>query len=730
MDEDIKKILEKYEGKIQKNLGLMNDYEPSENFSREYKIFRDEALSNVTGNYEKLCKSFGNVLNARLKDEERKKLQDSIDTVHLEITPEQASGFASVVSFSLILLSLLLAGILYLFTGDLGNALLLPMVIILISILAIKPLTNIPNYIAAKWRLRASNQMVLCILYIVMYMRHTSNLEHAIKFASDHIGNPLALDLRKVFWDIETGKYPDMKKSLDAYLIKWRSHNLEFVESFHLIQGSLLEPSEDRRITLLEKALEVILNGTYEKMLHYAQDLKNPITALHMLGVILPILGLVILPLFGSLVQGAGTTKIISLFFIYNLFLPIAVYLYGINILSKRPTGYSESDLIEQNPELAKYKNIVFNIGDREIQMNPFLISVFIFFIISFISLIPLIYSFFNLHDINIIGLDLIDYKLENGLPCEFGKKCYGPFGVGAVLLSLFLPLGIAVSIGTYYKIRTRKLIKIRNETKKLELEFAGALFQLGNRIGDGIPVEAGFGEVAKNMEGTPTGDFFRRVSINVQKLGMSVKESIFNKSNGAIWDYPSSLIESSMKVLLQSAKKGPQVVSTALVSISIYIDKIRQVNERLKDLLSEIISSMKSQIGFLTPVISGIVVGISTMIVLILGKLTLQLTEATSQQAPQQGGALGGGIGGLAGLFQIPNIIPSYYLQLIVGLYVIEITIILTILSNGIENGSDKLNEEFNLGKNLFRSSILYLLVSFIVTVLFSVLSLKISLQ
>jgi len=730
MDQDIQKILEKYKGKIQNNIESIGDYQPSEGFSREYQIFREEALSAVAGNYERLCKSLGNALKVKLKDEDRKTLQDSIDSIHLEISPEQASGFASFVSFSLVMISLLLGGILYLITNDLGNALVLPMVLILISVIAIKPLTNIPNYMATKWRLKASNQMVLCILYIVMYMRHTSNLEHAVKFAADHIGNPLALDLRNVFWDIETGKYPDMKRSLDSYLLKWRSYNIEFVESFHLIQGSLLEPNEDRRTTLLEKSLEVILNGTYEKMLHYAQDLKNPITMVHMLGVILPILGLVILPLFGSLVQGAGTTKIISLFFIYNLFLPIAVYLYGMNILSKRPTGYSESDLIEQNPELAKYKNIIFNVGNREIQMNPFWISFLVGFFIILIGLIPILYNLLGLQDLNISGLNLIDYKLENGFPCEVDKKCYGPFGIGAVLLSLFIPLGLAVGLGIYYKIRTKKLIKIRNETKKLELEFAGALFQLGNRIGDGIPVEAGFGEVAKNMEGTPTGDFFTKVSVNIQKLGMSVKEAIFNKSNGAIWYYPSSLIESSMKVLLQSAKKGPQVVSKALVSISIYIDRIRQVNERLKDLLSEIISSMKSQIGFLTPVISGIVVGISTMIVIILGRLTQQLTETTSQQVQGNSPGFGGGISGLAGLFQIPNIIPSYYLQLIVGLYVVEITIVLTMLSNGIENGSDKLNEEFDLGRNLFKASIIYLMVALIVTVLFSLLSLKISLS
>ena len=724
MDEDIKKILDKYQAKIKENVETIDTYEPDQGFTREYKIFREEALSTTLNNYEKICNFIGDTISIKPKEEDYKRLQDSIDAIHLEITPEQASGFAVFISLVLIIISLILAGILYFLSGDISNSLLVPSILILVSVLLIKPLTSIPNYLAARWRLKASNQMVLCILYIVMYMRHTSNLEHAIKFASDHIGDPLDLDFKKVFWDIETGKYSNIKQSLDAYLLKWRSYNLEFVEAFHLIQGSLLESSEERRVTLLEKALEVILNGTYEKMLHYAQELKNPITMLHMLGVILPILGLVILPLFGSLVQGAGSTKIIFLFLTYNIFLPIIVYFLGINILSKRPTGYSESDLIEQNPELAKYKNILIKIGNREVQISPFWISFLIFFLISLVSLIPIIFSVLNLQDPEFLGLKFIDYKLENGLPCTQGKTCYGPFGVGAVILSLFLPLGIALGLGTYYKLRTRKLIKIRNETKKLELEFAGSLFQLGNRIGDGIPVEASFSEVARNMEGTPTGDFFRRVAINIQKLGMSVKEAIFNKNNGAMWYYPSSLIESSMKVLLESSRKGPQVVSKALVSISLYIDRIHQVNERLKDLLSEIISSMKSQISFLTPVIAGIVVGISTMIVTILGKLSAQLTETSQANVGETGF---GGLGAIAGLFEIKNIVPSYYLQLIVGLYVIEIGIILTILSNGIENGADKLNEQYYLGKNLYKSSILYTIVAFFITVVFTLLAIKI---
>jgi len=726
MDRELQGILNKYKNKLQENFQDSEEYIPFSNFSRDYEEFRKEALAKSFTFYENCCNFSEKLIKTKPKDSILGKLKESIEVIHLNITPEGASSFASFLSFLIIIFVLILTGFLYLTLPTFGiNHLLVPLLLILISLLLIKPLTNIPFSLASKWRLKSSNQMVLCILYIVMYMRHTSNMEHAIKFAADHIGNPLALDLRKIFWDVEMGKYPTIKESLDSYLGKWRDYNLEFIESFHLIQGSLYEQTEDRRITMLEKSLDVILNGTYDKMMHYTHELKNPITMLHMLGIVLPILGLVIMPLLGSLMGGSGTVKIIFLFLGYDILLPILVYFIGMNILSKRPTGYSENNLIEQNPEFAKYKNLNFRIGNREFSFDPFYVSFLVFVMVAFIGISPMIMHSAGIDFPFVKDTMFLDYKTENGLVCKSHQECYGPFGAGAVLLSLFFPLGIALGLGTYYKIRTGRLIKIRDETKKLELEFAGSLFQLGNRIGDGIPVELAFGDVAENMQGTPTGSFFQIVNRNIRRLGVNIQKAIFDREVGAIWRYPSSLIESSMKILIESSIKGSLVASQSLTSISMYIDKIHKINERLKDLLSDIISDMKSQIGFLTPIIAGIVVGISTMIVVILGRLSTLMTQSASQGSE----FTFGGLGGLTGLFEIGNIIPGYYLQLIIGVYVVEIVVILSILANSIEHGIDKISSQNYAGKNLYRSGILYFIIALIVTLIFTVMAANITL-
>ena len=67
---------------------------------------------------------------------------------------------------------------------------------------------------------------------------------------------------------------------------------------------------------------------------------------------------------------------------------------------------------------------------------------------------------------------------------------------------------------------------------------------------------------------------------------------------------------------------------------------------------------------------------------------------------------------------------IPTFYFQIVVGIYVVQIVYILTILSNGIENGADKLSERYFLGQNLVRSTIMYCGVAAVIMILFNIIA------
>ncbi|MBL7051928.1 MAG: hypothetical protein ISS01_02460 [Nanoarchaeota archaeon] len=713
IDPRFQKVMDKYGAKLGTNTDSLMDQPSSDKFTQDYDTFRKEALHLQNSLYERACNFAHSLIDLSPANQDQKKeMQDSIDQIHLNITPAAAYTFAVLTMFSFILLGFLVFMLTFLFGF---TQLLVPLMIVICGVLLFLPLSKFPQHLAQKRRLQASNQMVLCILYTVIYMRHTSNLEHAIKFAGEHVAEPLSLDLRKILWDAETKKYPTVQESLESYLVGWKDHNLAFVESFHLIESSLFEGQEERRLELLEKSLSVILEGTYDSMLHYAQEVKSPMTMLHMMGVILPILGLIILPLIGSFMG----IKWYHIAMLYNLILPFAVFYFGYNMLAKRPIGYAQSD-ITSLPQFEKLRKYSLKLSkDKEILLEPKHIAIFFLSVLLIIGFAPIILHFidpateFYITD-NIL---LLDYRiLDDG-------SSIGPFGLGATMLSLFIPIALAFGIGTYYSIRSNKLIKIREETKKLETEFRGAIFQLGNRIGGGMPSEMAFGEVAKGLSGTPTGKFLGIVDKNIRSIGMNLQDAIFNKNNGAILIYPSSLIESTMKVLVESSRKGPMVVSRALLSIADYLDKIYKVSERLKDLLSEITSSMKSQVSFLTPLIAGIVVGIGTMITAIISSLGTSLQSATSGG---DAGALAGA-SNLANIFPIDKIIPPFYLQMIVGIYVVQMIIVLTVLANGIENGVDKLNEEYTLGKNLYRGTLLYILIAGVTIFAFNLLALSV---
>jgi len=702
MSED---LIAKYKLKLSEQLELQATMPSSQLYSREYQIFRKEILPPHLSAYEKLCNFSAKILKLKVKPDKAAKMQDMLDACHLQTTPAAVTAASLVLPvaflfFSMFFSLLVLKSTFFALFG------------LTIALAAIFILQNVPSYMANIWRMKASNQMVLCVFYIVTYMRHTSNLELAIEFASEHLSPPLSLDLRKIIWDVESGKFETIKDSLESYLEGWRAYNLEFVEALHLVEGSLYETSEERRISLLDKSLDVILDETYEKMLHYAQNLKGPITMLHMLGVILPILGLVILPLAVSFMEGITWYHIAAL---YNIVLPVTVYFLGRNVLAKRPTGYGDTDIAEINPSLKKYRNVIFKIGKTEFAIHPSFFAVIIGFVMLLIALSPVLIHFVNPEfDVKFLGFDLLGYKESS----RYEGLVVGPYGLGASLLSLFFPISLAFSIGLYFRLRSQNVIKIRDEAKKLEDEFSSALFQLGNRLGDGLPAEIAFQKVADVMEDTISGRFFKLVSMNISKLGMSVKEAIFNPQSGALVAFPSAIIQSSMKVLIESVKKGPLIAAQALLNVAHYIKEIHKVNERLKDLMADIISDMKSQIAFLTPAISGIVIGITSMITYILGSLSSNITNLGAEAAGDQ-------IGTLANFFG--DGVPTYYFQAVVGIYVFQIVYILTILSNGIENGADKLQERYLLGTNLIRSTLLYVFIAGTVMLIFNIIASRI---
>ncbi|MCK5043891.1 hypothetical protein KAR52_02730 [Candidatus Pacearchaeota archaeon] len=696
---DVKDILKKYSSKIE---GQVGSAKKTVSYSREYAKFKQEMTPELT-RYERWCKTLGSAIKLNISQKDEQRIKRDLEISNLDLEPSQAMTL-SVMSFAgVFVLGLLISVAIALIKGSFGEfPFLFFFLMIILSLFLFYFVNSYPKRLANKWRLKASSQMVPAILYIVVYMRHTPNLERAIVFASEHLQYPLALDFKKVFYNVEVGKFSTIKESLDNYLETWRDYSVEFIEAFHLIESSLFEPDNARRIATLEKSLQVILDGVYNKMLKFTHNVRSPLTNVYMLAVMLPVLGIALLPLASAMV--GDMLRWTHVVILYNLIIPFMAFFMMDKIMVLRPGGYGETKLLERNPLYHKYKS------------NKYYYKAFLmylpFFIIGFL---PLIFQFTPMPEL--LGLEK-DYTFAQlGLGFfgdikffdfkEFGGGYVGPFGIGALMLSLFIPLGAALFFSTVFKNKTKDLIKERENTKQLENEFNNSLFQLGNRMGNGVPSELVFGQVAESSKGLKTEDFFKRVNYNIRQMGMGVEKAIFDTKRGAISRYPSDLIATSMKILIESAKKGLKIAAISLMSISEYVKNIKKITNRLKDLLAEIISGMKSNMTFLTPLLSGIVVGLAAMITSILNKLNIS-------QLSGEGGVAGiGGLGNILEIFDVMKMIPPYYLQIAIGIYLIQIIFILTGTLVTIDSGEDKLEKTNKIGKNLKKGVVLYFIVS-----------------
>ncbi len=508
-------------------------------------------------------------------------------------------------------------------------------------------------------------QLLPFILYMAMYMRYNPNLEKAFLFALEHINPPLKLDLMKLYWNVSIGRYKTLKEALDDYIKRWQGKADYFVNSLILLESLLYEPSEERRKILLDKAVEEMLEGLYDKMMEYAVSLKNPIEVLYMLGMVLPMLTLTLVPIIGSLLTEAFPP--IALILIYDVLIPLAILIIGKDILRKRPVYNTYEDTYIYNYLKKKGKYFKF---------TSILAGIFVFwFLLILLSSLKI-----NINDPNL----------------------------ASILISIFFIIILGLSI-SYAFIFYYNLVKgVVERTEKLLSELPSILIQLANRLSEGIPPEFAFYEIYLRNKNKEIGKFFGKAFYNVKFLGMSLEQAIFDKENGALLYYPSSLLKGVMEIFVENIKKGSEAAAKVLAVIAQYMIYLQRVERRIKDLLAETLSSMNLVAKFVAPLVLGIIIGMDAMMIAILLSLgkaisALQLPSNVESYVPLE----------ILYIFSVQKAISPAILQLAIGFYLILLVILLSYIINGIENGLDKFKEKKLIGYNLLLAVVLYSIVA-----------------
>src|SRR3989338_5769669 len=532
--------------------------------SREYKIFKEEEKLKTlpVSIYEKACRFSLRLLTISMSGKEKEKMQDAIDFSHLKATPE---GVASLTVLLGVVVSLpLLALAVSNFLGYPG----LPPGQAAMALLVFLPflvyLYNYPFHLRKMYEIETGSEIVNMILYMAIYMRNNPNLEGAMEFSAENLSGKLVYELRKLMWDVEVGNYVSMQEGLLAYSTKWKS-NREFLEAIDLLIGSLSQ-TEERRLRMLDQAVQVILAGNRESAQHFTQDLNTP----------------VMFPLV-SVFLNVGPS---ALFVLYDIILPVILFFAIKSVLEKRPATFSKIDITE-SPEVPKPGKF-FTSKDHEMRALPFAA-------VTFLAM---------------AGVGALFFAAE---------------GTDSVVAALLLTGAVAAGMAVYFYLTTFQGMEVRGKTLQVEQEFGDTLFRMGNNLSSGIPVEKALEQSVRATKNLKIRGFFVRALDNIRNLGMTFRQAFFDQRYGAIRFYPSKLIKSVMTTVVESSTKGSRNAAAAMLSVATYLKNLDDTQEDIRAELNDPLSSMKFQAFFMSPMITGIVITLTLMILKILGSIGQQ---------------------------------------------------------------------------------------------------------
>ena len=670
-------------------------------YSRRYKEYKEEEIeSGKKGTYEKVCYKMASLLQLSADESIQRKLNPSLNLLRMQLTPGMVlSGAVGVGVFSL-----MIWGFFFAINLILGS--LIPVSLMIIALagpigagvyMFYKPLFDAKNKV-----IRSSGEMILAILYMVVYMRSSPNLEGAVRFAALNLNGPVSKDLKGVLWDLEIGKFNTIGESLDNYTENWKDFNQDFLESLNLLEAAMNESSDERREKMLQDSIDNILDGTQEKMKHYAQGLKTPVMIINAMGAMLPVLGMIMLPLISVFMGGVITP--VHLLIIFNIMLPGFLWIFMQRVLSSRPPTVSSSPVnTDELPPRGSYEIEVF--GEKR-RLPTWPLGVAVFSVVAIYGLVG--YAAYP-HFFPVENMD------PSAVPSLFlnSSDALAPLPMLLRSVSIVMAVGMGFGITKYLGNVNRR--DAEQEIENMEDQFPNALFELGNKVSGGTPMEIALKKAAEASRDLEISKLFDEAYENIDQMGMTFEQAIFDEKYGALKRFPSQMIDTIMTAVLRSSEKGASMAATAMLTISRYLKDVHKTEETLNDLMEESTTTIEMLAYMLAPIISGVAVGMSQTII------TAMFRLSTSINTSQTGSSLQGQAGGLGGLLgNLREAIPPEMLQFVVGFYLIQLLYILGTFYMKIVHGENMTYKNLFIGKVMMTGLIFYSLTLTVISVMF----------
>jgi hypothetical protein len=542
---------------------------------------------------------------------------------------------------------------------------LMGIVLVAVPLVVMNLCANYPKTHAKYLQIHSLGDIPEILSYLVMYLKLVPNLENSVKFAATESSTILASDLRKLVWDVEIRVYHGIDDAIISFAEQWGRWSEYFKRSLHLIRSSIQERDEASRIITLDRALDVSLEGTKETMNVFANRLHQPTVILYSVGIMIPLSLVAMLPAAGLV--GMKIT-IFQVFFIYDIILPLFLLLYTRKILLLRPATFNPPSIPPDHPEL-------LSINKRRRFMLSSLIGTLVTLPGVFFLLIPLLFP--------------------QGSSNAFFEFIADSDGINSYFpVTLFFIWGAATTVTLYCLSVYRPYKKVRDEMKQMEKEFSDALYILGKRISEEKSPEESFLYASQTMEGAQIAEVFRQTSYNLTAMHTNLHDALYSDEFGSLQHVYSDRIKAILRLFVEGTQKSQRAVSASLIRIADHLKQLQGVENKIKDMLYELTSTLRSTVTVFAPLIAGVTLAITTLISRILASLSWNMAEESVT-------GLSPTFSGISEAFIVENVRPEYFV-LVIGIYLVELVFLLTRFTNGINEGDDKATYMYSLGKNM----------------------------
>lgn len=514
--------------------------------------------------------------------------------------------------------------------------------------------------------------------YLVMSLKLTPNLEQSLLFAAKESSNSLVWDLRKLLWDMQIRVYHGVNDALTQFATRWGRYCEAFKRSLHLIRSSVDEPDEAQRMMTLNKALDVGLEGTRDMMRTFAEKLHQPTMIIYSLGIMIPLSIIAMLP--AAALIGLHIT-IFQVFFLYDLLLPLVLFIYMRHVLLHRPATFSPPRIQQSHPQTKEIN-----------KKNIALLSVIIGFIISFPGLVFILSSLFPNLAAQAVLLPI--FSLNEIIP-----------------LSLFLLWGISIGFFIYIRSVFTPYHKIRKKIKQMEQEFSDALYIIGKRLHEGKSPEESLSYTAETMKGSEIATLFLDTRFVLSARQATIETSLFHPEYGSLRTVYSNRIHAVMRLFVEGIKKSQQSASLSIIRLADHLKELQQVEKHIRETLATLTATLRSTASLFAPLIAGVTLAITQLI----SKIVETMVNTGTLSNPTMDETI---MPGITSAFALENIEPTWFI-LVIGIYIIELVILLTRFTNGIEDGDDHVSFMYDLG-HVLPVAMLVLTISIYVSSLF----------